>query len=429
MLCGSLSKRGLNNRGAAVIGRHSTWLRALVNRILAHFGEGSRPRRFRLESFIINDAKFFKAYERQRTQTVMRPRFAPKMCPAAGPPRKWKPLPLRTIGELARWLNVLPNELAWFADCRTLEQKLPPGPLRHYHYRWQSKRDGSSRLIEAPKQRLKAMQRFLLEKILDCIPAHDAAHGFRTGCSIRSFVAPHVKRDVVLRLDLKDFFPGIKRARILAIFLTAGYPESVAEFLTGLCTNSVPSDVMKASQSASNPQPLRRLKLLYQRPHLPQGAPTSPALANLAAYRLDCRLAGLAEAAGAHYTRYADDLVFSGDHEFARMAERFYIKVCAIALEEGFEVHTRKTRVMRQSVSQRAAGVVLNRHINSPRTAYDRLKAIIHNCVAHGPTGQNRTDVGDFRAHLAGRIAHVELLNAARGRKLRQQFDLIRWAQ
>src|SRR2546429_9495889 len=100
-------------------------------------------------------------------------------------------------------------------------------------------------------------------------------------------------RDVVLRLDLKDFFPGILRARILAIFLTAGYPESVAEVLTGLCTNSVPTDVIKAASSANNPPQLRRLKLLYQRPHLPQGAPTSPALANLAAYRLDCRLAGL----------------------------------------------------------------------------------------------------------------------------------------
>jgi RNA-directed DNA polymerase len=113
--------------------------------------------------------------------------------------------------------------------------------------------------------------------------------------------------------------------------------------------------------------------VLYQRPHLPQGAPTSPALANLAADRLDCRLAGLAAACGARYTRYADDLVFSGPQPFARMVQRFYIAVCAIALEEGFEVHTGKTRIMHQSVSQRAAGAVLNQHVNAPRAKYDRL--------------------------------------------------------
>jgi hypothetical protein len=169
------------------------------------------------------------------------------------------------------------------------------------------------------------------------------------------------------------------------------------------------------------------VKLLYQRPHLPQGAPTSPALANLASYRLDCRLAGLAEAVGARYTRYADDLAFSGDRDFGRMIDRFYIRVCAIALEEGYEVNTRKTRLMRQPVSQRAAGVVLNHHLNAPRANYDRLKAIIHNCVVHGPNEQNRVSATDFRAHLAGQIAHIEMLNPARGKKLREQFQRIQW--
>jgi RNA-directed DNA polymerase len=109
------------------------------------------------------------------------------------------------------------------------------------------------------------------------------------------------------------------------------------------------------------------------------------------------------------------------------MVGRFYIRVCAIALEEGFEVHTRKTRMMRESVSQHAAGVVLNHHINTPRSRYDRLKAIIHNCVLHGPSNQNRVDALDFRAHLAGQIAHIEMLNPVRGRKLRERFNLICW--
>jgi hypothetical protein len=349
------------------------------------------------------------------------------MCPAAGPPRKWKVRPLRTIGELAEWLNLMPEELNWLADQRTQEQRLPEGRLRHYLYRWHPKRDGSARLIESPKQLLRAIQRRLLREILDRIPPHEAAHGFRRRRSVLSFVEPHIKRDVVLKLDLKDFFPRIPRARIIAIFLTAGYPESVAEVLTGLCTNSTPGGVVKTCPAVTNRVHLRRTKLLYQRPHLPQGAPSSPSLANLAAYRLDCRLAGLARALGVNYTRYADDLIFSGGEEFARDVERFHIRVCAIALEEGFEVHTRKTRIMRQSVSQRAGGVVLNQRMNARRDYYERLKAILHNCAVHGPAGQNRNNLADFRAHLLGQISHVENLNPARGKKLRRKFDRIIW--
>lgn len=169
------------------------------------------------------------------------------------------------------------------------------------------------------------------------------------------------------------------------------------------------------------------MKDLYGRPHLPQGAPTSPALANLAAFHLDCRLTGLARSVGAAYTRYADDLVFSGGHDFGRMAGRVLIQAGAIALDEGFEVNTRKTRIMRQSVAQRAAGLVLNQRVNIPRREYDQLKAILHNCVKSGPGGQNRSTRADFRAHLAGRIAYVKQTNPARGARLWETFQRISW--
>ncbi len=426
MLCGALTRRGLINRCAIVVGRRYVWLQGLVDRTISEFGRGSRPRKYRLERFILSDQKFFRAYER-RSVRLVQPAFRPKMCPASGPPRKWKVRPIRTIGDLARWLNLMPEELFWLADLRSQEQKVASGRLRHYFYRWQRKRDGSARLIESPKQLLKSIQRRLLREILERIPAHDAAHGFRRQRSVLSFVEPHIKREVVLKLDLKDFFPGILRARIIAIFLTTGYPEAVAELLAGLCTNSTPGDVIKACPDAATPQQLRRMKLLYQRPHLPQGAPTSPSLANLATYRLDCRLAGLAKSLGAEYTRYADDLVFSGNEEFARNADRFYIHACAIALEEGFEVQTRKTRIMRRSVSQHAGGIILNDHMNVSRTYYEQLKAILHNCIIHGPAAQNRSGLADFRAHLSGRVAHVEMVNPARGKKLRSQFERIKW--
>jgi hypothetical protein len=193
----------------------------------------------------------------------------------------------------------------------------------------------------------------------------------------------------------------------------------VARLLTGLCTNVVPGEVRDAVPRAGG--------LPYAAAHLPQGAPTSPALANLCAYRLDCRLAALAASLGARYTRYADDLSFSGGDELERGARRFQVLVCRVALEEGFEVHTRKSRFMRRGVRQQLAGVVVNERPNVKRADYDALKAILCNCARHGPTSQNRDGRPDFRNYLLGRIAYVGLIHPARGAKLRALFGRIAW--
>jgi hypothetical protein len=95
---------------------------------------------------------------------------------------------------------------------------------------------GSIRLIEAPKDQLKATQRKILSGLLNAIPVHEAAHGFRKGRSIRTFAGVHAGRRVVLKMDLSDFFPSIDRSRVQALFRTAGYPEAVADLLGGLCT-------------------------------------------------------------------------------------------------------------------------------------------------------------------------------------------------
>jgi len=166
---------------------------------------------------------------------------------------------------------------------------------------------------------------------------------------------------------------------------------------------------------------------LYAWPHLPQGAPTPPALANICAYHVDCRLTGLAEASGAVYTRYADDLAFSGGQHFDRSAERFAVHAAAILMEEGFAVHHRKTRIMRQGVRQYLAGVVTNQHVNVIRRDYDLLKATLTNCLRHGAESQNRDGHADFHAHLRGRLSFVEMINARRGAKLRALFDRIAW--
>ena len=354
------------------------------------------------------------------------------MAPAPGPPASWPVPAITSPAELARFLELEPNELDWFADCQARERSASVEPLRHYRYRWVAKPSGSLRLIEAPKPRLKQLQRRLLDEILVHIPPHEAAHGFRPGRSVMSFVAPHVGQTIVLKMDLRDFFVSITSARVMAIYLTAGYPEPVARLLTGLCTNTVPLAVWNQADSLdARPGSLgreagrpggctaSRTCRKVRPPRRPW--PTWPPTGSMRGWP------AWPEAAEASYTRYADDLVFSGGESFARSIGRFPTHVAAIALEEGFAVQHRKTRVMRQGVRQRAAGVVINQKINIARDDYDQLKAILYNCVRHGPDEQNRAGVADFRAHLAGRVAHVARLNPSRGERLMRLFERIVW--
>jgi hypothetical protein len=220
-------------------------------------------------------------------------------------------------------------------------------------------------------------------------------------------------------MDLKDFFPSISGPRIQTFFRAAGYPEWVADRLGGICTNAVPRALFEAALSEE--------RAFYRRPHLPQGAPTSAALANICAYRLDCRLTGLAKSAGAEYTRYADDLAFSGGPQFERSVETFLLHVAAIADEEGFRVNHRKTRVMRQGVRQHLAGLVTNAKVNVMRPDFDRLKATLTNCLRKGAVTQNRESHPRFREHLEGKVAFVQMVNPAKGKKLRALLEQIEW--
>ena len=271
------------------------------------------------------------------------------------------------------------------------------------------------------------MQRKILAEILDAVPVHPAAHGFCAGRSIVTNAAEHCGKAAVLRFDLVDFFPSVTSARVFQIFRTLGYPADVSRLLMGLCTTSLPADVWDARPGARiGADYMARQRLMTR--HLPQGAPTSPALANLAAGRLDRRLSGLAKAARATYTRYADDLTFSGGSDFARCRKRLATHVAVIAAEEGFRgSNHRKTRIQRAGVRQHVTGVVVNVRPNIRRADFDRLKAILTNCVRHGPATQNRDGVNDFRTHLAGNVAHIASIHPARGARLWAIFRRIAW--
>jgi hypothetical protein len=345
------------------------------------------------------------------------------MVSVPGPPAGFAILPLPTEGDLARALSLTAPELDWFADARHLNAATKAPALAHYRYDWVSKRRGGYRLLEAPKFRLRRIQRWILHSVLAPIPPSPRAHGFVPGRDVRSFVQPHVGRAVVVRLDLEDFFASVRRARIAALFRRVGYPRGVAGALANLCTVSTPHHVLAAHprEGADLAQRFLANQRLRDR-HLPQGAPTSPALSNLVAWRLDCRLGALAEAFGASMTRYADDLAFSGDETFARSLPFFLPQAGAIALEEGFCVNHRKTRVMRRGRRQDLCGVVVNEKPNAPRRERDRLRAVLFNVARFGLESQNRDGHPDFRRHLEGKVAWVAALNGAVGAKLKARL-------
>jgi retron-type reverse transcriptase len=325
---------------------------------------------------------------------------------------------ISTIGALATWLDISPEQLDWLADLRQSHERETSARLRHYRYALVPKADGSTRLLEAPKPRLKAIQRRILRDILALVPVHDRAMGFVPGRSCLRAAGIHAGEAIVVAFDLSRFFASIARPRIYGLFRALGYPWAVAWRLAGLCTTVTPQAIRDRLADGEE---------TYRRPHLPQGAPTSPALANLLAWRLDQRFDRLARSAGATYTRYADDLAFSGDATFAAGLRGFSTTVETIVAEEGFVLNHRKTRVMRRHQRQTLTGIVVNDHCNVPRDAFDALKAILFNCARHGPGAQNRGGVADFRRHLDGRVSWVEQVNPPRGAKLRALFDRIAW--
>ncbi len=348
----------------------------------------------------------------------------PTTAPAFGLP------PLASEAALAQWLAVPEPLLEWLADVRSLVRHSSESRLHHYHPRWLPKPHGGVRLLEEPKPLLKQVQRRLLAGLLAHLPPHAAAHAFRRGHSVLTHAAVHAGQAVVIRLDLADFFGSIGRGRVRALFESVGYPRPVAAALAGLCTTATPPSVVarlpRPVDAAEVPLVASQRRHLLA-PHLPQGAPTSPAVANLCAWELDVRLAALAAVFGARYSRYADDLTFSGSSEVARRANALVELAMFVVYSCGFAVRHGKTRVQRAGARQRVTGLVVNERPHVARAERDALKATLHNCLLYGPAGQNRNGHPDFRAYLLGRIGWVAAADPHHGAKLRALFDGIAW--
>ncbi len=369
--------------------------------------------------------------ERRRDGRERAGERAPRAAASAGDRARVAALglpPLDDVAALAAALELEAGRLRWLVDARRLAAERDP----HYRLTVWIKRDGRYRVVLAPRPALKRTQRWILRNVLDRLTVEPSAHGFVRGRSIFTNAAPHVGRAVVLRVDVRDFFHRFSYRHVLGLFRSVGYSSEVASALAFLCT--APVREMHGAFLASGELDPRRLRAAIAHgprgglhPILPQGAPTSPALANLLCRRLDRRLAGLAHAFGASYTRYADDLTFSGDAAFRRDVRRFVPLLRQILREERLPPAPGKLAFARKGARQRVTGLVVNRRINVPRDDVRRLRAIVHNCVTRGPAGENRAGAPDFRAHLRGRIEHVRAAHAEHGARLLAEFERIEW--
>jgi RNA-directed DNA polymerase len=326
----------------------------------------------------------------------------------------------RTPEQLAQWLELPLGRLAWLVHRYSADSRPQSEREAHYHYRWLNKRRGGRRLIESPKRTLKNAQRRILREILDKVPPHEAAHGFSAGRSILTNARPHVKQAVLVKFDLANFYPSVTFARVTALFRSLGYSREAAIWLARLTTSVLPTNMPFVKEEPTAVLP-------YFRRHLPQGAPTSPALASLSAYSLDVRLSGLARSFGAVYTRYADDLTFSGPPRFGTSLRDFIPLVSQIVRHERFRLNHSKRKVLRSTGALVVTGIVVNEKLNVSRRDFDRLKALLTNCQRHGPASQNRAGHPHFAAHVRGRIAQVTQLNPARGARLLAIYHQIDW--
>jgi len=316
--------------------------------------------------------------------------------------------PLADVDALAKALGLTIPRLRWLAYHRDVDTGT------HYHRWLVPKRDGSPRLISAPKPELKRVQRWITREVTEHLPVHGAAHGFVIGRSIVSNARVHAGARIIVKLDIRGFYPTVTMRRVKGLLRRAGLGEQVATVMALLATESPREEVVTHGRThfvALGPR------------SLPQGAPTSPSITNALCLRLDCRLSGLARTLGSRYTRYADDLTFSWHGEARAHVGTLLRAVGMIVRAEGFEIHAKKTRVMREGARQKVTGLVVNQApaerptARVPRKTQRELRAAIKNREL------GRPGKGETLEQLKGMAAFVMMTDRARGSALMARIE------
>jgi RNA-directed DNA polymerase len=319
---------------------------------------------------------------------------------------------LGTAEDVAAAIGIEPGELAWLTYHRQA------AVLVHYHRFSIPKKRGGTRSISAPKKRLRTAQSWLYAEILSKVEIHAAAMAFRPQRSIVDNGERHTGKAVVVKVDLKDFFPSIKFRRVKGVFRSFGYNEGVATLLALLATEPPRAAVTLDGE--------RRFVAVGER-QLPQGACTSPSLTNILCRQMDCRLTGAAQSMGFVYTRYADDLVFS--HADASAPVGMLLTLLREIIDsEGFTLHEEKTAVMRPQHRQAVTGLVVNTKPHVSREDLRRFRAFLHQCETKGTQVMSERIGKDAVAYAAGYLSFLHMVAPEQEEKIQRTYPwLTRW--
>ena len=209
---------------------------------------------------------------------------------------------------------------------------------------------GGERRISQPSRELKAVQAWILRNILDKLSSSQCSKGFEIGTSILDNARPHIGSNYVLTIDLEDFFTNVAASKVYGVFSSIGYNKELSILLTNLCT---------------------------YKGGLPQGAPTSPKLANLVCAKLDARIQGYAGPRGIVYTRYADDITFSA--QTASKIQKIKQFINTIITDEGFKINKNKTVVCGTKRQKKVTGLIISENsVGIGREKHREIRAKLH---------------------------------------------------
>lgn len=320
-------------------------------------------------------------------------------------------LPLvATVEDLAKALNVSVGVVRYLAYNRVISK------TTHYKRFYIPKKTGGKRLISTPMPKLKRAQYWILENILNKIAIHDAAHGFVKQRSIVSNAMTHVQAEVVINIDMKDFFPTITYPRVKGVFRSFGYSEQIATILALICTEA-DCDQIELDGQTYYAAGLDRF--------LPQGAPTSPALTNIICWKLDARLKGIATKLGFNYTRYADDLTFSASGEAVAQVKTLMGFVKKVVKEEKLVIHPDKIRILRKGSRKEVTGIVVNDKLAVNAKELDRFRALLFQIEKDGPEGKHWNNSPNLLASIKGFANFVSQVDSVKGKPLVERVNTI----
>jgi RNA-directed DNA polymerase len=232
--------------------------------------------------------------------------------------------------------------------------KMICSPVSFYRVFNIPKRRGGYREISSPYPSLLSCQAWIYKNILLCRDIHDCAHGFVPGRSVVTNARCHLNKKALLKMDLKDFFPSIPMSWVVNFFSDLGYSKSISFYLASLsCLNG----------------------------SLAQGSATSPYLSNILLVSLDSRLNKLARAYNLSYTRYADDLAFSGDY----IPHKFISIVEGVVVDYGLSPNKNKTSLLLNSGQRIVTGVsVSGGRLTLPRSTRRDIRKEFHYIKKYG---------------------------------------------